>query len=498
MCDEAMLKELSEAVATVAAADLACASPDELRTVLRVVQTSIDALTATHARASGAFDAMGAHEEDACASVGTWLRRELRLTPAEIRCRRLAEQALTFLDDVRAAADSGEIRPEHVTAFGEGIGYLGEQIMREAQPMLLPVARECDPRELRAAIQRLREAVDPDAADRDWAKAQEKQDLTCTPAGNGFLVRGFLDPETGSQLSSILASWGKPVTVDGEAPDDRPIARRRVDGLSGLLGAYLGSGSPSDKGVRPHLNVTVDHQTLLLALRGDRITPTPTPPTLAGFGVIGRDLLARLACDASLTLLLTDSSTQRHRCTADHPRRTDGEARSGVVGSAGVLHRCGCPLTPYVHVLDVGDTERTATSKQRLAVLTAQHYRCAAPGCNNRHLEVHHIVSWLDSGRTDMDNLVGLCSSCHTLLHRGLIVCRSDGHGGALFERRDGTPITDVRRRSLAAFAERLRDHVSGIVLRQHQRLRSREHPPARPRDGDGDGRPDRTTTPPF
>lgn len=495
MFDASVVKELSEAVATVTAADFACASADELGTALRAVQTSIDALTATHARASGAFDALGAHEQDACASLGTWLRRELRLTPAEIRCRRLADQALGCLDDVRAAADSGEIRPEHVTVFGEGIGYLGEQIMRQAQPMLLPVAKECDPKELRAAIQRLREAVDPDAADRDWAKAQDKQDLTCTPAGNGFLVRGFLDPETGSKLSSILAAWGKPVTVEGEDPDDRPIARLRVEGLSGLLSAYLGSGLPSDKGIRPHLNVTVDHQSLLLAMRGDRVTPTPTPATLAGFGVIGRDLLARLACDASLTVLLSDSTTQHHRCTADHTQRGEGGERRG----SAVLHRCGCPVTPYVHVLDVGDTERTATSKQRLAVLTAQHHRCATPGCNNRHLEIHHIVTWLESHRTDMDNLIGLCSSCHTLLHRGLIICRSDGHGGAMFQRKDGTPITDIRRHSLAAYAEQLRDHVSTIILRQqHQRLRPREHPPAQPRDPDADDRPDRATTPPF
>jgi hypothetical protein len=401
MFETAMVKELAAAVDAVSAADLSCASPDDLRTVLRVLQSSIDALTATHARASGAFDAMGAHEEDACASVGAWLRRELRLTPMEIKSRRLAEQALAALAGVRRAADSGEIRPEHVTAFGEGIGLVGVQVMLEAEPMLLAVARECDPKELRAAIQRLREAVDPDAADRDWAKAQEKQDLTCTAAGNGFLVRGFLDPETGSKLSSILASWGRPVAVEGEDPDDRPIARRRVDGLSGLLSAYLGSGLPSDKGVRPHLNVTVDHETLLLALRGDRATPTPTPPTLAGFGVIGRDLLARLACDASLTVLLTEATTERHRCNGDHTCRGEGDA----TGSARILHGCGCPITPCVHVLDVGDTERTATSKQRLAVLTAQHHRCATPGCNNRHLEVHHIVSWIESRRTDMGNL---------------------------------------------------------------------------------------------
>jgi hypothetical protein len=79
--------------------------------------------------------------------------------------------------------------------------------------------------------------------------------------------------------------------------------------------------------------------------------------------------------------------------------------RSSSAGSARVLHKCGCPITAYVHVLDVGDTERTATSRQGLAVLTAQHHRCPTPGCDNQHLEVHHIVPWVESRRTDMGNL---------------------------------------------------------------------------------------------
>jgi hypothetical protein len=126
-------------------------------------------------------------------------------------------------------------------------------------------------------------------------------------------------------------------------------------------------------------------------------------------------------------------------------------------------------VTPYLHVLDVGRSERLATPRQRLAVLTAQQHRCAAPGCVNTHLEVHHIVSWLDHGPTTMANLVGLCASCHTLLHRGLLRCTADGHGGVVFTRADGSPITDLRRHTLAAYASTVGDLVSASLLTAHQ-----------------------------
>jgi len=121
-------------------------------------------------------------------------------------------------------------------------------------------------------------------------------------------------------------------------------------------------------------------------------------------------------------------------------------------------------------VLDVGRTERIATPKQRLAVLLAQDFRCATPGCDHTHLQIHHIVPWLLGGPTDMRNLIGLCTSCHTLLHRGQLICTADGHGGAVFHTSDGTPIPDIRR--------------------QHRRLFD-EHLDTRPRGQDQDGADD-------
>lgn len=260
------------------------------------------------------------------------------------------------------------------------------------------------------------------------------------------------------------------------------MARRRVDGFKALLAGYLRSGAiPTDKGVRPHLNVTVDHQSLLLALRGDRTTASHEPATLAGYGYTGRDVIARLACDSTISLTLVDGTTDQHRHACPHGCGDGGcgghggSCRTSVSPALAALHPCGCRLTPYIHVLDVGRSERLATPRQRQAVLTAQGQRCAAPGCNNAHLEIHHIVAWADGGPTDVSNLVGLCSACHTLLHRGLLVCSVDGHGGASFTRSDGTVIRDIRRRALADYARDLRDTVSADLITQQASHADRE-----------------------
>jgi hypothetical protein len=566
MFDTRLVTELDATVSALRGADFAVATTSELDGVLRGVLACADALVGVQARAVAAFEAHGGHETDGCARMSGWLRRELRLTAGEVRRMSRTAQTLAALPKVAVAFDEGQVRPAHVDEFGDGLSKMADDTMRAAQDLLLPVARSCDPADLRRAIEHLHHVSDADADDEAWVAAQERQDINCRRAGHGWVVNGFLDAETGAMFSTALKAWGKPRgDLEGKAAHDAahsgvaggsaladsageaadagtgaagpantadtgeaplwPVARRRVDGLKTLLAGYLGSGSiPTDKGVRPHLNITVDHQTLLLALRGDRTAPTHQPAVLAGYGYTGRDLIARLACDSTFNLTLVDATTDQHRhgCSRgcgdggdDGCSGHDGDSNSGTRTDAdtdaratsvspahAALHPCGCRLTPYVHVLDVGRDERLATPRQRQAVLTAQGQRCAAPGCNNAHLEIHHIVAWADGGPTDVSNLVGLCSPCHTLLHRGLLQCSSDGHGGASFSRSDGMVISDVRRRALADYARDLRDAVSADLITQQASHADRErwrrqrrrallgHHQRRDRHGDGQASP--------
>jgi hypothetical protein len=215
-----------------------------------------------------------------------------------------------------------------------------------------------------------------------------------------------------------------------------------------------------------------------------------------------------MACDAKLRLVITDATTDEHRCPGHHDNVHTQTAPAaplmasparGTTAFPGVRHGCGCPVTPYVHVLDVGREQRLATPEQRLQVLVSQGFQCAAPGCDNRHLQVHHMREWLaDDGPTDIENLVGLCTGCHTLIHRGLLRCTPDGHGGATFATGTGDTIPDIRRRVLADVARNLGDLVCAGILDQHRTTRT---PPAPSPPGarpPGTPRHHTPDTPPF
>ncbi len=461
MFDEQVVSQVDAGVAALAELDLSTLSLEQAEHLIRSTQSWVETLQGAHARVVDEFESQGGPQLAGCSTMSAWLRRELRLSPAQTRRRRRAGAALRQLPDVAAALAAGSIRMDHVDVFADATRRIGTPAVRDAEHILLGVAVAGDPRDLRIACDHLRDAVDPGAAERDWVHAQEKQDINCHRVGSGYQVNGWLSPETGAKLRALLDSFGKPANAD----DDRPVAQRRVEGLDALLDAVLAGGLPSDHGVRPHLVVTVDATTLAYATSGDRTSPSP-PATLAGYGSIGRDLLARLACDAALTTVLTDAETTGHRPPSPGPGCTNGSGGGGGDPGPGPghdppgpRHACGCALTPYRHVLDVGRTERIATAKQRLAVLVAQGFRCATPGCNNTHLQIHHIVPWLLGGRTDMHNLIGLCTSCHTLLHQGHLVCTADGHGGAVFYTADGTPIPDTRRRTMSQYERGLDAH---------------------------------------
>jgi hypothetical protein len=135
---------------------VAGASVEQLGVWLGQLQRCVDVLGGVHAQLGAVFDAAGGPAQAGCSSLGVWARRELRLSGAEVGSRAHAARALTCLGQVRAAAQAGLIRPEHVVEFGRGADKVGVAIMDQAQDALLPVATGCDPGVLRQAIVRVR------------------------------------------------------------------------------------------------------------------------------------------------------------------------------------------------------------------------------------------------------------------------------------------------------------------------------------------------------
>ena len=127
--------------------------------------------------------------------------------------------------------------------------------------------------------------------------------------------------------------------------------------------------------------------------------------------------------------------------------------------------------------LDHGRRHRTITPAQRRHLLQRDH-GCAVPGCSNtRFVDAHHIIHWLYGGRTDLDNLVMLCTHHHDEVHDGRLIVRALGgqhftfhtHTGRLIEPAPQSPDAEANRDledAIAAFHAGL-PPVNGNTLGQ-------------------------------
>ncbi|MCI4010512.1 HNH endonuclease signature motif containing protein [Brevibacterium sp. ZH18] len=108
-------------------------------------------------------------------------------------------------------------------------------------------------------------------------------------------------------------------------------------------------------------------------------------------------------------------------------------------------------------VLMLGRSKRLVSRRQRLA-LSARDIGCQFPGCRaRRRCDAHHIRPWSQGGATDMDNLILLCRTHHTAVHKyQLTISRTDARFAGALEGR-------------AAFAFFLPDGSEMLPLEQGQ-----------------------------
>lgn len=90
-------------------------------------------------------------------------------------------------------------------------------------------------------------------------------------------------------------------------------------------------------------------------------------------------------------------------------------------------------------ILNTGRATRLATDGQINALMAMWGGQCATPGCTHRRfIEMHHIKDWAEGGMTDLDNLLPLCSGCHSLVTEGYTTITRHGDE-IVFEFRDGS-----------------------------------------------------------
>ncbi|MGA8851352.1 MAG: DUF222 domain-containing protein [Aeromicrobium sp.] len=384
----------------------------------RAIQVAQDALDAAKALALSELEISRDHELDGASTLHGWVRNELHLTAGQATVLVRNVSSLDQLPRVADAATAGRISAAHVQAFRYGLVHVGLEKMREFEDVFLAVALEHDPGELFGAVKHLKDVVHPEDLDDAWEKGMDKQDVQVNAVPDGWHLNGFLNTVTGAKLKKVLDS----VSAPNDAEDTRTGSQRRIQGLDDLLTSVLGNGLPSDKGVRPHLSVFVEADTLQAAAEHVRhaaqhpgYQPKPMPPvepaTLAGHGAIGPHLLMQMLCVSDFTAFLT---------------KTNGNTQA--------------------QILNAGRERYQPNQLQRRSVIARQKGVCATPGCHHTHLEIHHVIWWSLGGTTDLDLLIGLCSRCHHLLHRGRLHIAGNAKNGFTFTTRSGRPLRRRRR----------------------------------------------------
>jgi hypothetical protein len=367
--------QLADRLEAVAAELRAYPTPTD---ALRLLQGLSNAIDAEKVVLVAEVDEHRDFEAEGCSSLKNWLRDQLHLDGRQAGQLVRSSRTLRDMPDLESLAVEGAVSLDHVDAFGYAAKHIDPMVVEQCMNPLLDLATHAAPTTVRQAVKKLRATAHPDELDEAWIKGMDQHDLKVSVVGDGVAVTGFLPFDTGTKLKTVLQSLSAPTCAE----DDRPVSIRRVTALDALLSSVLDSGLPQDKGVRPHVDLTVDLSQLAH-------NPETATAELAGFGTIGPAQLQQMLCDANLTPILTAG---RHS------------------------------------VLDVGRTHRLATPQQRKAVVNRQGGTCAGPGCRGPVVHVHHIEYWSEGGASDLHNLIGLCLRCHAAVHQGFFTIDPDTH----------------------------------------------------------------------
>jgi hypothetical protein len=210
--------------------------------------------------------------------------------------------------------------------------------------------------EVRATISHVAELFPSDGeTPYDQRRADALLDI-CRGAANGGGIGGGIGSGAGGEAGAGAGAGGRNGAVGGAGWDD---------------GAD-GGGSGARR--RRSAFFVVAH-TDLSFLRG-----SSGGAELAGLGLLSREAIRRITCDASVALAVDDA---------------------------------------FGHTMFEGRSRRFATDAQRREIQRRDR-RCRFPGCaNSIFTDVHHVVHWADQGLTDLPNLVTMCDHHHHRVHEG-------------------------------------------------------------------------------
>ena len=400
-------------------------------------------------------------------AMGAALRDHLPLTAAAARAGRLGLDHAKALvrhapttqarrDALRSPAppvsevsDAPVVPPEATEAATSGDAHHGGAAGPvTGEEVLVALAAEHRPEPFRRVVQHFATVADPDAADRAFVDAAEREHVGLAATTGGYHLAGFLTEEHGAVLSAALdAATGAP-----PAGDTRSAGQRRAEGLANLARTMLDHGLVgTGAAVRPHINVTVTHTELerVIARSAGRLDVQGPPG--ARRRPAGRRRAATVGGDAPEPTTGEAPGDPPLRAPSWLEVLTSEPARWTETGervSDDLLTRILCDgslsrviFGPGSVILDVGRKQRTVTGQRRHAVI-ARDRHCRFPDCDAppSRCEVHHALrQWAaDHGETSTENSVLLCWFHHAYVHAHAVrITWAAGSGWQFWDRHD-------------------------------------------------------------
>lgn len=331
-------------------------------------------------------------EADIAESTGCTLNAATKETD---RARTL-DAAASFAD----ALETGAIRPGHVDALTRTTKNLtteqAAQLLDDEQ-QLATAAGSSSIREFEQHLARAARALQSEADAEQRFERQRKATRLRSwvdQADGMWCLSGRFDPRTGREIARALDATVTELFAEktpSTAPTDRLERQQHLNALALSRLVTRSSSDPSDAANHP----------------GRSARSTPGDPIVVVDATTARPVdaagSAAPVLDWGIGVELP-RSVLREVFDTTNPDVV-------IVANGVVLHAPG--------LLDLGRTRRLANGAQRLA-LRGLYSSCAVPGCAVHYdrCRLHHVVWWRNGGRTDLANLLPVCTHHHTRLHQ--------------------------------------------------------------------------------
>jgi hypothetical protein len=379
----------------------------------------INAATARWLGLVGEFDRREEWAEWGCRSCMHWLSYRCGVSQATAREQVRIARRLADLPRIRAAFGRGELCYSQVRA-----------ITRVATPEtdgdLLEIAQHATAGQLETIVRAYRGVLEVELG--DDSEEHRRRFVRCEHDEHGALViHARLPAEEGALVLKALEASREALRAGGEAPSPAASGERPAATPSGGS-ASAETTHTGDISEPPVERFTPSNADALVLMAQTSLTHGPADRAGDEHQVVVHVDAATLAHDDDGACELEDGS-------ALHPETA---RRLGCDASVvRVLERDGRPLS-------IGRKTRSVSPALRRA-LRSRDRTCRFPGCcQRRFLHAHHIEHWAHGGRTDLSNLIQLCTHHHRLVHEGGYTVERRAAGAVRFRRPDGRAVPAV------------------------------------------------------